>query len=469
MQIPYHFFQIALTLEEQAALGHGVEGLDIVERSSTEDSRSNAHGRSRSQRSRSRSTHQRVDSLSPEEPAKEDAVVSTRQDDTLSALEAEHSAQIQRFEQWAHQLRDEKDARQATQREEMEIKLGMAKEQLEKDQDTLLATMEDKHLEAEAELRYEQEQEKCDVGTRLKYMEAYCAGKYANTGEAHGRTVTAQDISELGKARRKRAALTARHRGAVNVLRGEQGRKIQAKKRKLAEDIEDFDSEHAARKLEFERDCKKETKMLERFIESKRHSLARRSQVQLEVALRRSAIEAEQEANDAKDPADVDDAPAETEAEGEAETEAGEEAAPDEHSAKESGETEDETNDGDEDDDDNAWESEQSSESPDAQVHVSLNLDAAKPLSSDCDSLTDSDGASDSSLESSLEEEVKDQIEEQLGTLESNKAKILYAKAVRAVRIAEHEAAGGPALDEKKIKVVKKQSKKEKIIAEALA
>lgn len=57
-------------------------------------------------------------------------------------------------------------------------------------------------------------------------MEAYCRG-ISSQGEPHGRIVTEQDLKELEKTRWQRDQMQGKHESAINVLRGEQARRMQ--------------------------------------------------------------------------------------------------------------------------------------------------------------------------------------------------------------------------------------------------
>jgi hypothetical protein len=120
-----------------------------------------------------------------------------------------------------------------------------------------MADAEDKQVKAEADLRELHLQERRDNATALKHMEAYCAGTYSN-GEAHGRTVTDQDLLELDKARRTRDTMDTKHNNAINVLRGEQGRRIKLRAQRQERVVQDLKRAQRSEELEFERKCTSE-------------------------------------------------------------------------------------------------------------------------------------------------------------------------------------------------------------------
>jgi hypothetical protein len=120
-----------------------------------------------------------------------------------------------------------------------------------------MADAEDKQVKAEADLRELHLQERRDNATALKHMEAYCAGTYSS-GEAHGRTVTDQDLLELEKARRTRDVMDTKHSNAINVLRGEQGRRIKLRAQRQERVVQDLKRAQRSEELEFERKCTSE-------------------------------------------------------------------------------------------------------------------------------------------------------------------------------------------------------------------
>lgn len=88
----------------------------------------------------------------------------------------------------------------------------------------------------EADLRETHEAERRNTATALRHMEAYCRGE-TTTGEQHGRTVTDQDMRQLSKARYARDNMDTRQTGAINVLRGEQSRRMSRRLLKQEEEL----------------------------------------------------------------------------------------------------------------------------------------------------------------------------------------------------------------------------------------
>lgn len=106
-----------------------------------------------------------------------------------------------------------------------------------------LADVEDKHILAEADLRSVQATEQRNVDTALRHMTAFCRGKSVN-GETHNRPISDQNYQELAKTQRMRDTMEARHQNAVNVLRGEQTVRINARLRRNEAELDRLQRHH---------------------------------------------------------------------------------------------------------------------------------------------------------------------------------------------------------------------------------
>lgn len=71
-------------------------------------------------------------------------------------------------------------------------------------------------------------------------MEHYVRGETAS-GDAHNRAVTEQDRRELEKTRNVRDHMKARHNSAINVLRGEQNRRMSGRLQQQELQLEQLD------------------------------------------------------------------------------------------------------------------------------------------------------------------------------------------------------------------------------------
>ncbi|KAM3422416.1 hypothetical protein BST61_g2767 [Cercospora zeina] len=149
---------------------------------------------------------------------------------------------------------------------------------------------EDKQVKAESELREVHEKERRDNATALKHMEAYCAGTYSN-GEAHDRTVTDQDFAELEKTRWYRDSMNVRHENAINVLRGEQSRRLRLRASRQDRALQDLKRQQRKAELELERSCNGELAKLNDTFEQKRRKIRWRWELQMAILAKK--IEAE--------------------------------------------------------------------------------------------------------------------------------------------------------------------------------
>ncbi|GAB7351872.1 hypothetical protein MBLNU459_g2421t3 [Dothideomycetes sp. NU459] len=141
------------------------------------------------------------------------------------ALRMEQERQRDRLTAWdlKHKkiLSDECDAR----KEDTGPAFTLQAEELLEQHARMVAQVEDKHVLDEADLRKSHEAERRSSAVALRHMEAYCRGE-TTTGDAHNRPITDQDLRELSKARYSRDQMDARQAGAINVLRGEQNRRM---------------------------------------------------------------------------------------------------------------------------------------------------------------------------------------------------------------------------------------------------
>ncbi|KAG8629165.1 hypothetical protein KVT40_003030 [Elsinoe batatas] len=140
-------------------------------------------------------------------------------------LRTKHTQQRNRLLRWDTRHRTELLSGSAQRRATVVQEFDRLQEEMLDKQASNVATVEDMHVSAEADLRTAQETERKNTQTALRHMEAYCRGEYAN-GEPHGRTISDQDRLELAKAQRLRDNIDIRHESAINVLRGEQNHRM---------------------------------------------------------------------------------------------------------------------------------------------------------------------------------------------------------------------------------------------------
>ena len=197
----------------------------------------------------------------------------------VQQLRHEQSSLRDRFLQWLETKRDELRTQHESLRQHMKLLHETAIEDMVEHHADAISEAEDKQVKAEGDLRDNHAREKRDNATGLKHMEAYCAGTYA-TGSAHNRTVTDQDRAELEKARKIRDEMDLKHESAINVLRGEQGRRLKLRVQRQDKELQELRRSQRKEELEFERQCNGETLALQTLAGEKRKKIRARWELQ---------------------------------------------------------------------------------------------------------------------------------------------------------------------------------------------
>ncbi|KAK3067435.1 hypothetical protein LTR53_015711 [Teratosphaeriaceae sp. CCFEE 6253] len=170
----------------------------------------------------------------------------------VTQLQREQTEQLERFMAWVSRQKAELEAQQNLLREQVKAIHLAALEELEDAHGAAMVEAEDKQVKAESDMRDFHDQERRDNATALKHMEAYCAGTY-HSGELHNRPVTAQDSAELEKTRRTRELMDAKHESAINILRGEQGRRMRMRAQRQEREEQELRRVQRREELELER------------------------------------------------------------------------------------------------------------------------------------------------------------------------------------------------------------------------
>ena len=207
-------------------------------------------------------------------------------------LHKEQTELLERFVVWIEKQRAELRSRHDQLRKEMRMQHESATEDLLEHHGNAMAEAEDKQVKAEADMREAHAQEKRDNATALKHMEAYCAGTYS-TGEPHHRVVTEQDRAELEKTRRTRDAMDAKHNSAINVLRGEQGRRMKLRAQRQEKEVQELRRAQRREELELERACTNEHHRFDDSIAEKRKRMRVRSDIQSTIFAKKGSTEAD--------------------------------------------------------------------------------------------------------------------------------------------------------------------------------
>ncbi|CAE7207536.1 hypothetical protein PTNB73_07508 [Pyrenophora teres f. teres] len=185
--------------------------------------------------------------------------VSTFECNQRKALEAHHQTTLQRLK-----------ARHDVMKEEL---IEQHTEDLER--------LEERQLLAEHDMIKAHAQETQNVGTALKYIEAYCMG--AREEQDHAHTVSEEDLKKLERQKTTQRELPRKHASAINVLRARQEvdmeRRLEAQEAELEKLDADYEKEILAKEAEY----KQESERLEGLITTRRKRLLQRWDLRFEM------------------------------------------------------------------------------------------------------------------------------------------------------------------------------------------
>lgn len=281
-----------MTQEEQDVLLHKLEQWDAAASqasSITTESKSYETSKRPTSGGRRSLKETKQDFLSTQSPRDGKKV---QQRPEYQQLQQEQSDICERFLAWIARQRAELETRHERFRSEMRADHEVATEDLLEHHASALSEAEDKQVKAEADVREQQAQERRDNATALKHMEAYCAGTYSS-GAAHNRTVTEQDRAELDKTRKIRDAMDAKHTSSINVLRGEQSRRMKLRVQRQDKEMQELRRQQRKEELELERCCSAEAHRFDGLVEEKRKTLKWRGTLLGEVLLKKLLSEAD--------------------------------------------------------------------------------------------------------------------------------------------------------------------------------
>lgn len=285
--IPGRLIETALTLEEQGYLLDRREHLDnassrttslVGERRSSSAFRPNAFTAFK----RSSSRASKIDSLVPSSVHEFDPV--TEHED-FKQLRQRQRQDRTRFATWLEGQHNRLHAQYISDKRAMQHHHDTVTDQLIDQQSHAMSEAEDKQVKAEADMRQVHEKEIQDNATALKHILAYCNGTYSS-GDPHGREVTDQDRAELAKTQRTRELMDSRHSSAINVLRGEQSRRIRLRGMRQEKELQDLQRVHEA--VDAKRDFTHERHIrdLDDFAHVRRLRMQRRWRLQTAILLR---------------------------------------------------------------------------------------------------------------------------------------------------------------------------------------
>ncbi|KAK3690989.1 aspartate-semialdehyde dehydrogenase [Vermiconidia calcicola] len=237
--------------------------------------------------SRTTSNESKVDSFAPHAPR---GLEGLQHRPDIESLKQNEAVLHDRFLAWIEKQRRELQTRHERLRAQMRAAHESVTEAVLEHHSDAMVEAEDKQVSAEADLRECHAHEKRDNGTALKHMEAYCAGRYSN-GQAHGRVVTEQDRAELDKARRFRAAMDAKHGSAINVLRGEQMRRMKLRAQRQEKEMQELRRTQRKEELELERECSTGVHRFDELVVEKKQKLLVRRELQDAIVAKKIALE----------------------------------------------------------------------------------------------------------------------------------------------------------------------------------
>jgi hypothetical protein len=289
--IPGEMVEHVMTQEEQTELLDKLEQWDeaaSIAFSVASEKRYSAQPRGPGIISRTVSMESKVDSMAPR--AKTDTAIWNERAD-FRQLHTEQTELLERFIVWIDRQRTELKSKHDQLRNTMRTHHESAADDLLEHHESAMAEAEDKQVKAEADMRETHLQEVRDNATALKHMESYCEGTYS-TGEPHNRTITDQDRAELEKTRRIRDSLDAKHSSAINVLRGEQGRRMKLRAQRQEREVQELKRAQRREELELERACTNETHRFDESVAEKRKRMRVRRDLQAAILTKRGPSDA---------------------------------------------------------------------------------------------------------------------------------------------------------------------------------
>lgn len=152
-----------------------------------------------------------------------EAAQRTLNDPDCQALGEAQGKDLERFRMFERKSRWHMWARHAQQKLALIEKQSTALDKMKERHLKTTATLEDRQVTAEMELRATLDQSERNVRTRLKHMEAYCDGLGQNP-EAHmpSRVVTERDLRELAQQYNLEKNMRQLHEARINVMRDRQ-------------------------------------------------------------------------------------------------------------------------------------------------------------------------------------------------------------------------------------------------------
>lgn len=197
----------------------------------------------------------------------------------------------ERFDEWADDLIQRAEKRHIEQKAVLQDTQQSALDELLSRHTVILSTAEDKQVKAEGDLRSLQAKEEQDHQTALKYMEAFCAG-VLRSGEQHACVVSEQDLAALEAAKASRAGIERKHANAINILRGEQQRRIKMRLQRHNQEVQLLQASQRREELALDQTWRHSIDLLKAEIAKRLQQLESEWDVMMAVSLRQAREQA---------------------------------------------------------------------------------------------------------------------------------------------------------------------------------
>ncbi|OCL07209.1 hypothetical protein AOQ84DRAFT_62801 [Glonium stellatum] len=190
-------------------------------------------------------------------------------DEAFRALHAQREEQFQRIVEFESKQRQAISAYHEKVRRRLSSQVARNKAERAKEHAQALEQLEEAQVAAELDLRKAHVQERQNVATALKHMEAYCNG-LTTSGMESKHTVSEDDKKKLKRQHALQDNLPHKHDSAINVLRAKQEKDVKVRMHKQNAELVQMDHEFEKENRLLEMHFLKESSRLEALMESRR-------------------------------------------------------------------------------------------------------------------------------------------------------------------------------------------------------
>lgn len=196
-------------------------------------------------------------------------------DEVFRVLHAQRKEQFQRIVEFESKQRQAISAYHEKLRNRLSSQVARNKAEKAKEHTQALEQLEEAQVAAELDLRKAHVQERQNVATALKYMEAYCNG-LNTSGTESKHTVSEDDRKKLKRQHALQDNLPHKHESAINVLRAKQEKDVKVHMHKQNAELVQMDHEFEKENRLLEMHFLRESSRLEALMESRRRRAAAR-------------------------------------------------------------------------------------------------------------------------------------------------------------------------------------------------